>query len=216
MPAPLAHAPLQISQLQSSHVNAAMHRFRHDSGVLKIASHALFKSYAVFATAASASYIVLFVVAFSILVLLVLALVRHLIPNGRISLFFNSWIFFPLLTALCKLFAFLVCFSLPMFIQQGDTDSSKNYELAQGADAGCVFYYNLFFPNTSRAAAAKNLGHSIQRSDMYCDSTFWTDHLSAYFNGSYPSIFYRCPLRMSFATLYVPSPSSATAAPQQL
>ena len=193
-----------------------MHRFRHDSGVLKIASHALFKSYAVFATAASASYIVLFVVAFSILVLLVLALVRHLIPNGRISLFFNSWIFFPLLTALCKLFAFLVCFSLPMFIQQGDTDSSKNYELAQGADAGCVFYYNLFFPNTSRAAAAKNLGHSIQRSDMYCDSTFWTDHLSAYFNGSYPSIFYRCPLRMSFATLYVPSPSSATAAPQQL
>jgi hypothetical protein len=216
LPAPLAHAPLQISQLQSSHVNAAMHRFRHDSGVLKIASHALFKSYAVFATAASASYIVLFVVAFSILVLLVLALVRHLIPNGRISLFFNSWNFFPLLTALCKLFAFLVCFSLPMFIQQGDTDSLKNYELAQGADAGCVFYYNLFYPNTSRSAAANNLGHSIQRSDMYCDSTFWTDHLSAYFNGSYPSIFYRCSLRMSFATLYVPSPSSATAAPQQL
>jgi hypothetical protein len=199
--------------LQSKHIDYAINRFRHDSGFFKITVHALYKTYAIFATAASASYIILFLFAGLIFALLILAITRLLFPHCRLSLFFHSVDFATFIKATCKLFALFVCFSLPIFIQQGDIDSSANSNFSQGADAGCVYFHTIFIRNASTATA--NHANLIeQRSDLYCDSTFWTHHLAAYFTGTYPSVFYQCPMRMSFATLYARAASLSSAAQQ--
>jgi hypothetical protein len=146
-------------------------------------------------------------------VILILALIRHLFPSSRVSLFFLSVNFSAFIVTLCKLFAFFVCFSLPIFIQQGDNDSKANFDRNRGADSGCIFFYTTFYGNSS-TIDMKN--YNSRRTDMYCDSTFWTQHLAAYFSGMYPSVLYYCPLRMSFATLLVPTASFSTVAVQHV
>ncbi len=180
----------QVSQVQRKFLHLAVDRFRHDSTVLKIACHALFKTFAIFATAASASYFLIIAVSSMIVLFWLCALVRY-VSSGR---------FFPRLLDVtsftmssCTFLALIVCFSLPIYIQQGDLGSPDNLD-PRFADDGCIFYSTLF----NRTDAT-----DPSRGDIYCDSSFWSVHLTSYFNGSYPSVLYRCPLRVSRTIVYV-------------
>ena len=156
-------------------------------------AHALFKTYALLTAAVSASYIAIFAGFFVTFSLLFLAALNYLL-SGRFLCFTASWNFPILITSSCKLLAFMICLSLPIFIQQGDIDSELNRDPTT-ADPSCIFYYSRF-PRSKENPT----------SDSYCSgSSFWTEHIRNYFRGDYPSVFYLCPLRMSRATLYCPA-----------
>jgi hypothetical protein len=194
---PAVVAVPQVSHVQRKFLHLAVDRFRHDSKVMKIAGHALFKTFAIFATAASASYFLILAVSLMIVSFWLCALVRH-VSSGR---------FFPRLLDVtsftmssCTFLALIICFSLPIYIQQGDLGSPANLD-PRYADDSCIFYNTLF--NRTDAADASLGG----KQDMYCDSSFWSVHLMSYFNGSYPSVLYRCPLRVSRAIVYAAAAS---------
>ena len=160
-------------------------------------AHALFKTYALLTAAVSASYIIIFAGFFVTFSLLFLAALNYFL-SGRFLRFTASWNFPILITSSCKLLAFMICLSLPIFIQQGDIESDSepphNRDPTK-ADPSCIFYYSLF-PRSKENPT----------SDSYCDgSLFWTEHIRNYFRGDYPTVFYLCPLRMSRATLYCPA-----------
>jgi hypothetical protein len=179
--------------LRSKHLHQAVDRFRHDSGFFKIMAHAVYKTYAMLTAAVSASYIIIFVGFFVTFSLLILAALNYLL-SGRCLRCTASWNLPILITSSCKLLAFMVCLSLPIFIQQGDIDSDLNRDPTK-ADASCVFFYSQF-PRSKGSL----------KTDYHCSgSSFWTEHTRHYFTGDYPTVFYLCPLRMSRTTLYSPA-----------
>jgi hypothetical protein len=156
-------------------------------------AHALYKTYALLAAAISASYIIIFLGFFVIFSLLFLAALNYLL-SGRFFRCTASWNFPILITSSCKLLAFMICVSLPIFIQQGDIDSRLNVDPTE-ADSSCIFYFSQFPRNKD-----------TPDTDYHCDgSSFWTEHTRNYFRGKYPTVFYLCPLRMSRTTLYSPA-----------
>jgi hypothetical protein len=177
--------------VQDNYIHQAVDRFRHDSKVFKIIIHAFFKTFAFFAFSASASYLLIFFLASIIAIFFVCAVIRR-VSSGRV--FPRLWNTSAFTKCSCKLLALVICFSLPIFIQQGDIDSRNNLN-PQLADAGCIFFSSLFNRVNSLDA---------NRGDLFCDSTFWSDHLIMYFNGTYPGVLYRCPVRVSRSILYAP------------
>ncbi len=177
--------------MQQNYIHQAVDRFRHDSKVFKIIVHAFFKTFAIFAFSASASYLLIFFLASIIAIFFVFAAIRR-VSSGR--LFPHLWNVSTFTKCSCKLLALVICFSLPIFIQQGDIDSRSNLDPLL-ADDGCIFFSSLF--NRTNSADAN-------RGDLFCDSTFWSDHLRMYFNGTYPSVLYRCPVRVSRSIVYAP------------
>jgi hypothetical protein len=155
-------------------------------------AHALYKTYALLTAAISASYINIFVGLFVTISLMFLAALNYLL-SGRFLRCTASWNFPILITSSCKLLAFMICLSLPIFIQQGDIDSEHNRDPTK-ADASCIFYYSQFPRSKDKP-----------ETDYHCGgSSFWTEHTRNYFRGDYPTVFYLCPLRMSRTTLYSP------------
>jgi hypothetical protein len=186
-----SHALLQVRRLRLHHIRAAVDRFRHDSGFLKIALHALFKTYVFVATASSGSYIIMLMF-FSLSCLLMPLAAAQLFYPQRLPLSLSPYNFVALFKASCKAVVFIVCFSLPIFIQQGDMDavvSPPNLSAQAGADPGCMFFFTEF--NRSQA-------------QFSCTSGFLSNQVSLYFAGVYPSVFYICPLRMSRMILCSP------------
>jgi hypothetical protein len=177
--------------LQQNYIHQAVDRFRHDSKVFKIIMHALFKTFAVFTFSASASYMLIFFLASIIAIFFVFAAIRR-VSSRRF--FPHLWDVSTFTKCSCKLLALVICFSLPIFIQQGDIDSRSNLDPLL-ADDGCIFFNSLFNRTNSLDA---------NRGDLFCDSTFWSGHLRMYFNGTYPSVLYRCPVRVSRSIVYVP------------
>jgi hypothetical protein len=185
----------QLTQLRSKQLHQAVDRFRHDSSILKITAHVLYKTSAIVTAAISASYIIVFIVGIVTFLLLLLAALNYF--SFRPCLRFTaSWNLPTLVTFSCKILAFLICFSLPIFIQQGDIDSSANSDSTVTDDPNCIFYYSLF---------PRSKNESGLRTDFHCDQSFWTVHTRNYFRGKYPTVFYTCPLRMSRSTLYGPA-----------
>jgi hypothetical protein len=185
----------QLAQLRSKQLHQAVDRFRHDSSILKIIAHVLYKTYALVTAAISASYVIVFIVGFVTFSLLLLAALNYL-SFCRCLRCTASWNFPTLVTFSCKILAFMICFSLPSFIQQGDIDSGINSDPTRTDDPNCIFFYTLF-PRSKSGLDSQT--------DFHCDSSFWTNHTRNYFRGKYPTVFYTCPLRMSRSTLYGPA-----------
>ena len=177
---------LQVSQLRSAHLHAVLFRWRRKSSVVTIMGHALYKTFAIIATSICGSYIIIGSFLAIAVALLPLALLSRMAPH-RLPQSLRPIAFTTLLKAVCVFLALSTCFTLPLFIQQGDQDSPNNTDPLR-SDAACVFYYTTF--NLSAPA-------------LFCGPSFYSQFLPSFFAGDYPTIFYKCSMRMSRATLYV-------------